>query len=154
MVRVHRLDMGHLSLQGLVCQGKSNTMTWTIAFSSMSADMPYAISDMYVGKVDDQLSEQTAACLRQVLDTRRSTMSGGGLGENGADMKEHENPQNYLVEPFGVVLNVEVSFCFCVMNECVLYYVVDMCVVSLSCEEGRVMLCAYVLLCLCDPTDK
>lgn len=62
--------MGHLSLQGLVCQGKTNTMKWTISLSSMSADMPYAISDMYVGRVNEQLSEQTAASLRQVLDSR------------------------------------------------------------------------------------
>lgn len=65
-----RLDMGHLSLQGLVSQGKTNTMRWTVAFTSMSADMPYAISDMYIGHIDDQLSEQSAACLRQVLDSR------------------------------------------------------------------------------------
>jgi hypothetical protein len=102
-----RLDLGHMSLQGVVSQGVTNTMSWKVAFSEMSADMPYAISDMYVGKIDDQLSEQTAECLRQILSSRELQST-----DLDGNVRQHDKLQNYLIRPFGVKLAVEVRLVY------------------------------------------
>ena len=67
--------------------------------------MPFKISDMYVGKVEDQLSQQTAESLRKAIKSRKDSVEVDGQLE----IRQHDDPDNYLIKPFGVVMNVKVS---------------------------------------------
>lgn len=116
-----------MSLQGLVCQGASNTMSWQIAFSDMNADMPYAMSDMYVGRVHDQLSEHTTTCLRQIVS-----------GRDDGCVKE-ARPQNYLVKPFGVMVNIQVSM----FNDVVVSISLSIFLYLCSCSIYNVIMFCY-----------